>query len=48
MTPFQMLYGCLPPTIPIYHGGLSHVEEVDQNFMSRDELLRLLNVKYNL
>lgn len=48
MTPFQMLYGRLPPTIPIYHGGLSQVEEVDQSFMSRDELLCLLNVKYNL
>jgi hypothetical protein len=48
MTPFQTLYGRLPPTIPIYHGGLSQVEEVDQSFMSRDELLRLLNVKYNL
>lgn len=42
MTPFQVLYGRLPPPIPIYHSGFSSVHEVDQSLMSRDDLLRQL------
>jgi hypothetical protein len=42
MTPFQALYGRLPPTIPHYHIGMSPVNEVDQQLASRDELLSLL------
>jgi len=42
MTPFQALYGRLPPTIPHYHIGMSLVNEVDQQLASRDELLSLL------
>lgn len=42
MTPFQALYGRLPPTIPLYHEGSSSVHEVDQNLLSRDALLSQL------
>jgi hypothetical protein len=31
MTPFQALYGRLPPIIPIYHNGCSSVQEIDQS-----------------
>ena len=44
MTPFQALYGCLPPQIPIYHNGMSSVHEVDQSLEARDELLRQLKI----
>ncbi|KAH7543973.1 hypothetical protein JRO89_XS15G0075400 [Xanthoceras sorbifolium] len=39
MTPFQALYGRLPPTIPHYMLGTSPVHEVGQNLASRDEIL---------
>ncbi|KAA8525489.1 hypothetical protein F0562_007344 [Nyssa sinensis] len=39
MTPFQALYGRLPPTILQYQVGNSLVNEVDQNLASRDALL---------
>lgn len=42
MTPFQALYGRLPPPIPTYKDGLSPVHEVDQQLISRDALLRQL------
>ncbi|KAA8520754.1 hypothetical protein F0562_014974 [Nyssa sinensis] len=42
MTPFQALYGRLPPTIPQYQVGNPPVHEVDQNLTSRDVLLRQL------
>lgn len=42
MTPFQVLYGRLPPTIPSYNEGLSPVHEVDQQLRNRDELLQQL------
>lgn len=42
MTPFQALYGRLPPSIPHYQVGSSPVHENDQNLASRDELLRQL------
>ncbi|KAA8542122.1 hypothetical protein F0562_023274 [Nyssa sinensis] len=46
MTPFQALYGRLPPSIPTYNEGLSPVHEVDQQLLNRDELLR--HLKTNL
>ena len=46
MTPFQALYGRLPPSIPLYFDGLSWVNEVDQNLLQRDELLQ--HLKKNL
>jgi hypothetical protein len=39
MTPFQALYGRLPPSIPHYADGLSHVNEVDQSLLNWDEVL---------
>ena len=42
MTPFQALYGRLPPTIPHYHIGMSPVNEVDQQLATRDEISSLL------
>lgn len=39
MTPFQALYGRLPPPIPTYKDGLSLVHEVDQQLINQDELL---------
>ena len=42
MTHFQELYRRLPPSILTYNVGLSPVHEVDQQLMSRDELLQQL------
>jgi hypothetical protein len=42
MTPFQALYGHLPPSIPLYTEGLSAVHEVDQHLLHRDALLKQL------
>ena len=39
MTPFQALYGHLPPTVPNYQVGTSLMHEVDKALLSRDELL---------
>ena len=46
MTPFQALYGHLPPTIPHYQVDMSSVNEVDKQLATRDETLR--QVKANL
>lgn len=46
MSPFQALYGRLPPTIPRYFVGQSPVDEVDRGLADRDELL--LRLKQNL
>ena len=40
MTPFQALYGRLPPTIPFYNEGLSPVNDVDQGLRNRDDLIK--------
>lgn len=42
MTPFQALYGRLPPTIPHYVEGTTAVNEVDQQLTAQDELLTKL------
>lgn len=42
MTPFQVVYGHLSPTISIYQVGSSPVNEIDQQLISRDETLKLL------
>jgi hypothetical protein len=42
MTPFQALYGRLPPSIPIYTTCFSQVYEVDQQLLSHDDLLQQL------
>jgi hypothetical protein len=42
MTSFQALYGRLPPSIPLYHNGLSAVHEIDQQLLTQDALLKQL------
>ncbi|RVW35692.1 Transposon Tf2-8 polyprotein [Vitis vinifera] len=42
MTPFQALYGRLPPNIPHYLMGTIPVHAVDQNLAFRDAILRQL------
>lgn len=46
MTPFQELYGRLPPTLPSYQEGTTTVNKVDLQLINRDELLQQL--KHNL
>ncbi|KAH9722902.1 hypothetical protein KPL70_006891 [Citrus sinensis] len=48
MTPFQALYGRLPPSIPYYTEGLSRVNEVDQSLLTRDEVLQQLKINLEL
>ena len=42
MTPFQILYGRPPPTIPHYNEGFCPIQEVDKTLASRDAVLRQL------
>lgn len=44
MTPFEALYGRLPPSIPCYNIGASPVNEVDQILRTRDEILHKLKL----
>ena len=48
MTPYQALYGRLPPLIPAYLEGLSPVHEVDQTLLHRDELLHQLKTNLEI
>ncbi|KAH9781262.1 Immune-associated nucleotide-binding protein 9 [Citrus sinensis] len=48
MTPFQALYGRLPPSIPHYTEGLSRVNDVDQSLLTRDEVLQQLKTNLEL
>ena len=48
MTPFQALYGRLPPTIPNYLMGTTPVHAVDQNLASRDAILRQLKTNLHV
>ena len=48
MTPFQALYGRLPPSIPLYSDGLSRVNEVDQNLLHQDKLLQHLKMNLDI
>ena len=48
MTPFQALYGRLPPTIPHYLMGTTPVHAVDQNLASRDAILRQLKTNLHV
>ncbi|MCI39079.1 retrotransposable element Tf2 protein, partial [Trifolium medium] len=41
-TPFQVIYGKPPPTIPSYITGSSPIDACDVVLTSRDELMRLL------
>ncbi|KAL9429620.1 hypothetical protein AB3S75_031436 [Citrus x aurantiifolia] len=40
MTPFQALYGRLPPTIPGYSKGSTSIQALEDLLVERDELLR--------
>ena len=42
MTPFQALHGRLPPPIPPYKDRLSPINEIDQQLLNQDEMLRQL------
>ena len=42
MTPFQALYGRMPPTIPQYIRGSTNNLVVEQYMLNRDEVLALL------
>lgn len=42
------MYVRLPPTIPHYLIGTSHVHEVDQNLASRDDILNQLKINLHL
>ena len=42
MTPFQALYGRLPPTIPSYSKGSTLIQALEDLLFERDELLRCL------
>ena len=48
MTPFQALYGRLPPTIPHYLMGTTPIHAVDQNLASRDAILRQLKTNLHV
>ncbi|KAL9437722.1 hypothetical protein AB3S75_023569 [Citrus x aurantiifolia] len=48
MTPFQALYGRLPPSIPHYTEGLSRVNDVDRILLTRDEVLQQLKTNLEL
>ena len=48
MTPFQALYGRLPPSIPHYTEGLSCVNNVDQSLLTQDEVLQQLKTNLEL
>ena len=48
MTPYQALYGRLPPLIPAYLEGLSLVHEVDQMLLHRDKLLHQLKTNLEI
>lgn len=42
MTPFQALYGRIPPTIPVYSKGSTSIQALDDALTERDALLRSL------
>ncbi|KAE8676919.1 hypothetical protein F3Y22_tig00111569pilonHSYRG00069 [Hibiscus syriacus] len=48
MTPYQALYGRLPPLLPAYPEGLSPVHEVDQMLLHHDELLHQLKTNLEI
>ena len=39
MSPFQALYGCLPPTIPPYSRDSTSIQALDELLLERDALL---------
>jgi hypothetical protein len=45
MSPFQVVYGKLPPTLPAYIAGSSRLEAVETELSSREDILELLKKK---
>ncbi|KAB1211845.1 Transposon Tf2-9 polyprotein [Morella rubra] len=43
MTPFEDVYGYLPPCFPSYESGTTAVEAVDETLRNRDQILFLLS-----
>ena len=44
MTPFQAVYGRTPPTISMYTRGATSVHAVEDDLLSRDEILKHLTI----
>ncbi|KAG6518817.1 hypothetical protein ZIOFF_022298 [Zingiber officinale] len=42
ITPFEAVYGCIPPSVSSYTRGSTNVHQVDQNLRTRDQILQLL------
>ncbi|CAL2248377.1 unnamed protein product [Prunus armeniaca] len=42
MTPFQVVYGQPPPTVPVYEAGTTRLDFVDRSLVARDRVLSLL------
>ena len=45
MTPFQAVYGRLPPSIPAYTRGSTKIQVVEEDLLTRDEILIALKQK---
>ena len=45
LSPFEVMYGKSPPTIPSYCLGNSKIEAVDTELVSRNEILNKLQAK---
>ncbi|MCH82943.1 hypothetical protein A2U01_0003756 [Trifolium medium] len=45
ITPFQVVYGRSPPSLPLYISGTSHIQAVDDELTSREDMLCLLRNK---
>lgn len=46
-TPYQIVYGQPPPSLPIYISGSCHIQAVDEELVDRDTILQLLKNKLN-
>lgn len=42
LTPFQVVYGKPPPSIPTYILGSTNIEAIDSNLSTREEIFALL------
>ena len=42
MTPFEAVYGRPPPNIPTYTRGATHIQAVEEDLRTRDDILRQL------
>lgn len=42
ITPFEAVYGYVPPIVPVYESGTTKVDSVEQSLTERDNILSLL------